>query len=207
MQCFECVEATKRFNLAEGQNFFIRFGGTVAFLKVFLSMVLVSVFSVSVFAQVDSVIGQVTNSGREAFAGGISADGRFIVFESSANIATVNPRNLDLNREIFLFDYAQRQIFQITDTKSLLIDTAKLPLFDNIKVDIVNVRPVISANGRYIAFGSNATTSTPTAPNATNPGSFNANDYTASGGSNPLTADGNTELWLYQIPVAPKTSI
>lgn len=165
-------------------------------------------FATSAAAQVDSVVGQVTNSlVSEAFAGGISGDGRFIVFESAGNVATENPRNADGNREIFLFDYAQRRIFQITDTKSLLIDTTRNPTFDNIKVDIVNTRPVISVDGRWIAFGSNATTSTPTAPDATNPGSFDANSFTTTGGSNPLTADGNTEIWLYQVPVVPAADL
>ena len=65
----------------------------------------------------------------ESFAGGMSGDGRFVVFESRGNVATVNPRNEDGNVEVFLFDYAQRRIFQITDTKSvLLIRPVRLPL-------------------------------------------------------------------------------
>jgi len=43
-------------------------------------------------AQVDSVIGQLTSSPVESFAGGISGDGRFVVFESTGNLATENPR-------------------------------------------------------------------------------------------------------------------
>ena len=157
----------------------------------------------TVSAQVDSVVGQVTSSLAESFVGGLSGDGRFAVFESSGNVATENPRNADGNREVFLFDYAQRRIFQITDTKSLLKDQTMNPIFSNIRVEILNVRPVISNNGRWIAFGSNATTSTAAAPNATNPGSFDANSFNVTTGStttNPLTADGNTEMWLYQIP-------
>jgi hypothetical protein len=171
-------------------------------ILVFLAILTFTAIISPVSAQVDSVLGQITSSNRDVFAGGISGDGRFVVFESTGNIATENPRNDDLNREIFLFDYAQRRIFQITDTRSLLIDTTKAPTFDNIKVDIVNVRPVISTNGRWIAFGSNATTSTPSAPNNTNPGSFNANSFTATDGANPLTSDANTEMWLYFIPAA-----
>lgn len=160
-------------------------------------------------AQVDSVIGQVTSSATESFVGGLSGNGRFAVFESNGNIATENPRNTDGNREIFLFDYAQRRIFQITNTTSLLKDATMSPIFSNIKVEILNVRPVISnaadANGNYwIAFGSNATTATPATPaNTTNPGNFNAASFNVTMGdttTNPLTADGNTEMWLYQIP-------
>lgn len=177
-----------------------------AFLLIVLS---ISGGLTTVRAQVDSAVAQVTNSVQDAFAGGITGDGRFIVFESSGNVATENPQNSDSNREIFVFDYAQRRIYQITNTKSLLIDTALPPTFNNIKVDIINTRPVISnlpdAEGRYwIAFGSNATTSTPASPNATNPGSFDANAFTTTGGANPLTSDANTEIWLYRLPlVAP----
>lgn len=169
-------------------------------ILVFLAIMTLTANLLPVSAQVDSVLGQITSSNRDVFAGGISGDGRFVVFESTGNLATENPRNADNNREIFLFDYAQRRIFQITDTKSLLTDTTKAPTFDNIKVDIVNVRPVISANGRWIAFGSNATTSTPSVPNNTNPGSFDANSFTAADAANPLTADANTEMWLYFVP-------
>lgn len=160
-------------------------------------------------AQVDSLIGQFTDSPAESFAGGVSGNGRLVVFESTGNLATENPRNADGNREIFLFDYAQRRIFQITNTRSVLIDRTKAATPDNVRVEITNVRPVISNDGRWIAFGSNATTSTPSAPNSTNPGNFDGNVFTTTSGtppadSNPLTTDGNTEIWLYQIPtVAP----
>ncbi|HEY0429248.1 MAG TPA: hypothetical protein VGC76_15820 [Pyrinomonadaceae bacterium] len=157
-----------------------------------------------VSAQVDSVLGQISASLTDSFAGGMSGDARLVVFESTGNVATENPRNADGNREIFIFDYAQRRIFQITDTKSVLINTANSPTTDNIKVEISNIRPVISNNGRWIAFGSNATTSTPTTPDATNPGSFDGNSFTTTSGTNPLTSDANLEMWLYQIPaVAP----
>ena len=158
-------------------------------------------------AQVDSVIGQLTNSPVESFAGGISGDGRFVVFESTGNLATENPRNTDGNREIFIFDYAQRRIFQITNTSSLRNNTANPFIQSNIRVSIVNIRPVISNDGRWIAFGSNATTATPATPaNATNPGNFNAESFNpvapATTPENPLITDGNTEMWLYAIPAA-----
>ncbi len=164
-------------------------------------------------SQIDSVIGQITNSTSESFAGGISGDGRLVVFESIGNLATENPRNADGNREIFLFDYAQRRIFQITDTRSLRINTTLTYASSNIRVVITNVRPVISNDGRWIAFGSNATTSTPTAPNATNPGNFDAESFTPtatmppSTNNNPLLADGNTEMWLYPIPTLPAANL
>ncbi|MDQ3132495.1 MAG: hypothetical protein M3Q99_17250, partial [Acidobacteriota bacterium] len=184
-------------------------------LRFFILLAIFSIFGTlsSVSAQVDSVLGQFTNSTAESFAGGISGNGRFVVFESRGNLATENPRNADNNREIFLFDYAQRRIFQITDTKPLLTDTTKAFTFDNIKVEIANIRPVISNDGRWIAFGSNATTATPNTPtDATNPGNFDANSFTVrttnpTAETNPLTADGNLEMWLYQIPAAASADL
>ena len=163
-------------------------------------------------AQINSVIGQLTNSTAESFAGGISGDGRLVVFESTGNLATENPRNLDGNREIFLFDYAQRRIFQITNTVSLRANTTAALTQANTQVLIVNVRPVISNDGRWIAFGSNATTAAPTTPaNTTNPGNFNADSFNpvapATTPENPLINDGNTEMWLYAIPAAAAVSL
>jgi uncharacterized protein (TIGR03437 family) len=166
-------------------------------------------------AQVESVIGQITSSTAESFVGGLSGDGRFAVIESTGNIATENPRNADGNREVFLFDYAQRRIFQITNTRSLLKDQAASPIFSNIRVEILSTRPVIShgtdENGfRWIAFSSNATTSTPAVPNTTNPGNFDANSFNVTSGgttTNPLTSDGNTEMWLYRIPQTPAANL
>ena len=192
--------------------------------------VIFGILSLSFFAfysvisgQVDSVIGQFTDSFAQSYAGGISGNGRFIVFESNGDLATVNPRNADGNREIFLYDYAQRQIFQITNTKSVLFNTNQPATFDNVRVEIANIRPVISNDGRWIAFGSNATTSTPATPDSTNPGDFDGNIYTTPTPTptptpsptptptptpsptptppfNPLQEDGNLEIWLYEIP-------
>jgi hypothetical protein len=159
-------------------------------------------------AQVDSAIGQITNAAVESFAGGISGDGRLVVFESTGNLATENPRNADGNREIFLFDYAQRRIFQITDTTSLRVTATNPFVQANILVSIVNVRPTISNDGRWIAFGSNATvafpgngTNLPPIVSTSNPGSFNADSFTTgTPATNSLTNDGNTEMWLYEVP-------
>lgn len=179
----------------------------IRILFLFLIIFLVGSLT-NVSAQVDSVIGQVTNSlANQSFAGGISGDGRFVVFESTGNLATQNARNADGNREIFLFDYAQRRIFQITDTKVLLNDTTLTNIPSNTRVDIDNNRPVISNDGRWIAFSSNATTSTPAAPNNTNPGNFDANSFTDADGNNVLTKDGNMEMWLFQIPTVPAADL
>jgi hypothetical protein len=138
-------------------------------------------------AQVDSVIGQFTQSGAESFAGSISGDGRLVAFESRGDLATVNPRNSDGNSEIFIWDYAQRHIFQITDTKAVLKNTFGQPSQDNIKIDISNKRPVISQNGLWIAFASNATASIISTPDGRNPGSFDANTYNT---QDPLPTEG-----------------
>ncbi|MGI8639874.1 MAG: hypothetical protein ACR2MG_07955 [Pyrinomonadaceae bacterium] len=159
-----------------------------------------------VSAQADSVIGQITNSPAESFAGGISGDGRLVVFESTGNIATENPRNTDGNREIFIFDYAQRRIFQITDTKSLLIDPTKAAIFSNIKVEIINLRPSFSNDGRWIAFGSNVNSVLSPQAGIT-PGSFDAASLNDATGNNPLTSDGNTEIWLYQVPAVASVNL
>jgi len=209
------------------EEFFVTFCRN--FVLVFLSLAAAAQIAPG---QTESVIGQVSNSPAEAFAGAISGDGRFIVFESRGNIATENPRNADNNTEIFLFDYAQRRIYQITDTKSVLFDTTKPPAFFNIRVEISNTRPVISRDGRWIAFSSNATASTPSMPDASNPGSFDGNVYTSptptpsptatpvatptatptasptptatpTPAPNPLAQDGNLEIWLYEIPAYP----
>jgi hypothetical protein len=203
------------------EEFFVTFCRN--FLLVLVSFIMAAQAS---FAQTESVIGQVSNSFAESFAGAISGDGRFIVFESRGNLATENPRNADNNVEIFLFDYAQRRIYQITDTKSVLFNTTLPPTFNNVRIEIVNTRPVISSDGRWIAFSSNATTARPSTPDATNPGSFDGNSYTSPTPTvsptptptasptaspsptttptpppNPLSEDANLEMWLYEIPV------
>src|SRR5688500_10742644 len=109
---------------------------------------------------------------RDSFAGDVSGNGRFVVIESSGDIATertpdvrdasgnlvsLGRNNADGNQEIFLFDYAQRRIFQITNTRDVLRNAAGSSLDPtNIDIQIVNIHPTISRNGRYIAFISNA---------------------------------------------------
>jgi uncharacterized protein (TIGR03437 family) len=164
-------------------------------------------------AQTYSVVGQISSSNFNTYVRGISGDGRLVVLESNGNIATENPDNADFNTEIFLYDYAQRRIFQITHTKSLLTDTAISPIFSNIKIEIENIRPSISNDGRWIAFSSNANGSVCTPPfggttitctaSTANPGNFDANSFTPvlpATGTNPLLNDANTEIYLYSVP-------
>ncbi len=128
-------------------------------------------------AQTDSVIGQVTSSATDSYAGSVSGDGRLVAFESRADAATENRRNSDGNSEIFLWDVAQRRIFQITDTKSVLKNTFGEAFQNNLLVEISNKRPVISQNGQWIAFASNATASIISTPDTITPGSFDGNVY------------------------------
>jgi len=200
-------------------------------LRFYLTFILIGLLfsAIDLRAQVNTVLGQVTNSTTESLAGSISGNGRFVVFESKGDVATENPRNADGNLEIFLWDYAQRRIYQITDTKSLVFNTSAPATGANIRVAIINTRPVISNDGKWIAFSSNATIAYPgdaTHPpivSNTNPGSFDANAFTSptptvtptptpspspsptvtptpTPGDNSLTNDGNLEVWLYQIP-------
>ena len=100
--------------------------------------------------------------------------------------------------------------------ESSFIDTTLIATFDNVKVDIINARPVISnapeGGNYYIAFGSNATYAYPgngTIPpivSATNPGLFDANSFTVMGANN-LVNDGNLEMWVYTICRPPAADL
>ena len=172
--------------------------------KLFLLLLLVLVLNAPASkAQVNSLAQKITSQTTNAFTEDISGDGRFAILVSQSNLSTVpgTRNNLDGNYEVFLFDYAQRHVFQITNTKSLLINPAGSTTDpNNIRTQIYNLDVKISNDGRWIVFSSNATTSRPNAPNQTNPGNFDANSYTDPQGSNPLTQDGNMELWLYRLP-------
>jgi uncharacterized protein (TIGR03437 family) len=158
----------------------------------------------------DSFFTQITSSATfSSFVGGISGNGRFVVFESNGDLATLHPgemtravNNADRNREIFLYDYAQRRIFQITNTTSARVTTepnnrpAINPTspgdFSNVAVEVSNNRPSISRDGRWIVFSSNADTP------------FNFNGDT---NKTALLADGNQEVFLYRIPDAPAADL
>ncbi|HEX8143151.1 MAG TPA: hypothetical protein VF553_11190 [Pyrinomonadaceae bacterium] len=152
----------------------------------------------------DPFVTQISSSTFESFAGGISGNGRFVVIESNGDIATVppgqtaatkTPNNADGNREIFLFDYAQRRIFQITNTKSALRDAAQPSTTNsNIAIEVSNNQPAISNNGRWLTFSSNAS----------NPANFDGND---AANRAALAADGNQELFLYFVPAPPAATL
>lgn len=161
---------------------------------------------VSASAQTDSIVGQLTSSARSTFVNDMNGNGRFVVIESNGDIGTkdpangLNPDNSDLNSEIFLIDYAQRRIFQITNTKSRLVDPAGSTLvLGNIRVVMINTAPMISNDGRYIIFSSNANSLTPAGTNTSTPGNFNANNLTDAD-RDALLADANQEIWVYALP-------
>ncbi|HYP53056.1 MAG TPA: hypothetical protein VEQ42_05920, partial [Pyrinomonadaceae bacterium] len=155
----------------------------------------------------DPLVAQITTGPGNSFARDISGDGRFVVIESTGDIATVppgqtaatkSPNNADGNREIFLFDYAQRRIFQITDTRSQLVDP-NVAIADrfanaNIRVEVSNNRPMLSRDGRFVVFSSNGFDP---ADAASSPFLFDGN---AAGVAERLRADGNQELFIYRIP-------
>ena len=147
----------------------------------------------------------------DSFVRDINGNGRFVVIESNGDIATLlpgqtaelkSPNNRDGNREIFLYDYAQRRIFQITNTRHALAVSANNPTVNsNIVVEVSNNRPMLSRDGRWIVFSSNA---------------FNQNVATSSpfdfdGDAPPnedaLRLDGNQEIFLYRIPDVPAVDL
>ncbi|HZB46525.1 MAG TPA: hypothetical protein VE360_14820, partial [Pyrinomonadaceae bacterium] len=144
-----------------------------------------------------------------SFATSMSGDGRLVVIESEGDIATpppgetketMVPNNRDGNQEIFLFDYAQRRIFQLTDTRHALRDAAATPIEGfNVDVFISNHRASISRDGRYVVFASNAYSDA--APGLT-PKSFNGQNHVAA-----LKADANSEIFYYPIPAPPAADL
>ena len=153
------------------------------------------------------------NNSFGSFGSDMTANGRFVVFTSNGNVATENPNNADGNREIFIADYAQRRIFQITNTKNVAnpspspsptptpsptpspsptptpVPTPADPTL--IKIQIDNRGPMFSyspplVDGQRIytiVFSSNAP----------NPKSFD-------GTEGNLATDANSEIWIYRMP-------
>lgn len=153
----------------------------------------------------DPFVTQITTSARNSFAGDMSGNGRLVVIESEGDISTEKTaarNNADGNREIFLADYAQRRIYQITNTTSARVDTTKPALdltnattalnFSNVRVEVSNNKPTLSNNGRWISFSSNAST----------PDNFNGDANSAA-----LIADGNQEIFIYFIPALPAVTL
>src|SRR5712671_2768427 len=178
----------------------------------------------------DAYFTQITNSTRlsatnpvGSFASDVTANGRFVVIESNGDIATektATRNNQDGNREIFLFDYAQRRIFQLTDTKSVLnppgsptpspspspspsvspsptaSPTATPVELTNVAIEVSNNRPMISLEPALVT-GQRTYTIVFSSNAPVSPASF---DGTNPGGT--IATDMNQEIWTYQFTVA-----
>ncbi|MBA2525767.1 MAG: PD40 domain-containing protein [Pyrinomonadaceae bacterium] len=160
---------------------------------------------------------QLTSSpvGFRTTANDITANGRLVVFESNGNLATDRSEarnNSDGNREIFIADYAQRRIFQITNTKNVPKPSASPTPTPSpapsptptpsptpadptqIQIEISNNRPMISLEPALSASNQRVYTIV-FSSNAPDPSNFSGVD---TGGA--LAADGNQEIWVYQVP-------
>jgi uncharacterized protein (TIGR03437 family) len=185
----------------------------------------------------DPFVAQVTTSSGDSFVGDISANGRFLVIESTGDISTekvptFNPdgttnanarNNEDGNREIFLYDYAQRRIFQLTNTKSVLnppgspsptpspspspspsVSPSPTPFpsptpvgLQNVAIEVSNNRPMISLEGTIPVAGQRTYTIVFSSNAPVSPASF---DGTNPGGA--VATDMNQEIWTYKFTVA-----
>ena len=191
-----------------------------------------SAFS-SVFGQAPSAtpnpfVAQLTSSpgGFQSFAGDLSLNGRFVVVESNGDISTERTtarNNEDGNRELFLIDYAQRRIFQLTNTRNVQkpppsptptptpaasptptpspVPTPADPAL--VKYEVSLNRPVISFEPPLVGGPGGTRTYTivfssnsPTLPN------FDGSDLPGFVGTVTSPApEGNQELWIYKFTV------
>jgi hypothetical protein len=168
----------------------------------------------------DPFVAQLTNTPNTSFGtsiGDMTANGRFVVFSSNADLSTERTdarNNRDGNREIFLIDYAQRRIFQITNTRNVAnpapspsptptpspspSPTAtptptppQPPDPTTIKIEIANRGPMMSLAPQLVS-GQRVYTIV-FSSNAPNPANFDGSEGT-------LAQDGNSEIWIYRLP-------
>jgi uncharacterized protein (TIGR03437 family) len=150
-------------------------------------------------------------------AADITGNGRFVVIESNGDIATQNKNNADGNFEIFLVDYAQRRIFQLTNTRNVPkapssatptptpsatptptpaptpADPAQVQIEIGNKDPMISFEPVLVGGSRVytIVFMSNAP----------NPANFDG------AGTPALALDANQEIWVYQLPAVTDVNL
>ncbi len=149
-----------------------------------------------------------------SFAGDISGNGRFVVFTSNSDVATektAGRNNSDGNREVFLTDYAQRRIFQITNTKNVPKAAATptpSPVPSPSPADPTQVQIEVSSDRPMITFAPALNASNQRvftivfSSNAPSPGNFDGVD---TGGA--LAADGNKEVWIYRLPAVADVNL
>ncbi len=155
-------------------------------------------------------------------AGDITANGRFVVIESNGDISTektASRNNADGNREIFLFDYAQRRIFQITNTRNTPRASATPTPTPSatptpspsptpadpaqIQIEVSNNRPMITFEPPLVGGpGGTRAFTIVFSSNAPNPGTV---DPVVPGGS--AAVDGNQEIWIYQVPAVTDVNL
>lgn len=189
-------------------------------LFVLIGGALASVSAQTPSATPDAFAVQITSNPTPGFnvaMGDMSANGRFVVFTSNGDVSTEKTptrNNADGNHEIFLLDYAQRRIFQITNTRSIPNptpspsptptpspspsptptpsptppqpeDPTQLKIWiDNIAPRITLAPQLVAGLRSYIIVFNS---------NAPTPGNFDGTE----GG---LANDANTEIWIYRVP-------
>jgi len=178
----------------------------------------------------DPFTAQITSSPAlfDSVTNDISANGRFVVITSNGDISTEKLKdgrnNADGNREIFLLDYAQRRIFQITNTKNVpnpapspspspsptatpsptaspspTPTPAPTPADPTqVKIEIDNRAPMISLSPALS--GGVRVYTIVFSSNAPNPANFD-------GTEGNLANDGNSELWIYRVPAVPDVDL
>ncbi|HSD46243.1 MAG TPA: hypothetical protein VLB87_06450, partial [Pyrinomonadaceae bacterium] len=174
----------------------------------------------------DPFVAQLTNIPNTSFGtsiGDMTANGRFVVFVSNADLSTQRfdeaKNNADGNREVYLIDYAQRRIFQITNTRNVPnpapspsptptpspspsptasptptptpVPTPADPT--QVKIEIANRGPMISLAPQLVD-GQRVYTIV-FSSNAPNPGNFDGSEGT-------LAQDANSEIWIYRFAAA-----
>jgi len=185
---------------------------------------LASVSAQTPSATPDSFVVQLTQNPSPTFntaIGDMSANGRFVVFVSNGDVSTERTptrNNADGNREIFLLDYAQRRIFQITDTRNVPnpspsptptptptptpsptpspsptpTPTPQPADPTQVRIEIDNRAPMITLAPQLV--GGVRSYIIVFTSNAPDPKFFNGEFSTA------LGDDANSEVWIYRVP-------
>ncbi len=164
---------------------------------------------------------QTPNLSFNALISDVSANGRFAVFVSNGDVSTertVNRNNADGNREIFLYDYAQRRIFQITDTRNVANPApspsptpsptptpspspspSPTPTPQPTPSDLTQVKIEIDNRGPMISLAPALSGGTRTykivfSSNAPHPEFFDGIEQEG------MAANSNSEIWIYTLP-------
>ena len=149
----------------------------------------------------------------------LTANGRFVVFESNGNVATESPNNADGNREIFLADYAQRKIYQLTNTRNVpkaapsptptptpSPSASPTPSPAPTPADPTQVAIEVSNNRPMITFAPTPVVGGPSAGKLIYTIVFSSNAVNpADPNTDPSSTDANQEIWILEL--APATNL